>query len=580
MRSIKLAFWYMWKSFINSIKRQWKVFLGIFAVIAVIIIAVAVVSLVFDDGTEETPGSDTEISEETNEEPYVPNEQLDFVWDDDGIFFYEKGERYDVGNLLLSIIASYVVLFFIIMGIVGGSKNGVSIFTMQDVNFLFPAPMKPQSVLLFKMVCQIGATVLGSFYIIYQMPNLVNNLGLTVPGAVLIVIGYLLLALFSKFLSVFSYVFFSTRERMKRFVGKYGYFFLALPIVIAALMHYVFGMGYVASVNAVFHSFASRVIPVWGWLTAYTVYAVAENYLMCLLLFALTVAVTALLIWGTWQIRCDFYEDAFTNAQVLEKANDQVQNVAAGGMMYGVKHEGKREEKKWEKRRNNALAFDGYEGASVFFCKTIINRKRMYSMKGLWSPTCSFYFWVCVGAAGFLRFVTDIESPLALVMIPTAICFVCIFFRSFFNPLQAELGQNFIYLIPESPFALLGWGMAGQVLDGAIDLLPMTIVLALISMNPGYAVCCGLLLLSAHIFFGMTALLVNLVISSYLPVYLSNIVQIIVRLLPFAPILLAFALGLFSGNVYLVFIGVIAVNICVSLLTFIPSPFFLHKGKK
>lgn len=579
MRSIKLAVWYMWKSFINSIKRQWKIFVGIIVGIALVIVAVAVVSSIFDDeADDEAP--DAEISEEVEEEPYIPNEQLDFVWDDDGIVFYENGQQYEAGNLVLEIIASYVILFFIIMGIVGGSKNGVSIFTMQDVNFLFPAPMKPQSVLLFKMVCQIGTTLLGSVYIIYQMPNLVNNVGLTISGAVLIVLGYLLLALFSKFVSVFSYVFFSKHERMKKFVGKYGYFFLALPILIAALLHYGFGMGFYASANAVFGSVGSHIIPFWGWLTAYTVYAVAENYLICLLLFALTVAGTALLIWGTWQLECDFYEDAFTNAQVLEDANEQVKNVAAGGMNYGVKHEGKRAEKKWEKRRNKALAFEGYEGASVFFGKTILNRKRMYSMKGLWSPACSFYFWACLGAADFLRFIIKLESPLALVMIPTAICLVCMFFRSFFNPLQTELGQNFIYLIPESPFALLGWGMAGQVLDGAIDLLPMTVVLAIISLNPGYAICCGLLLLSSHIFFGMTALLVDLVISSYLPIYLSRILQLLIRVLPFFPIALAFVLGLFSGSVYVTFIAVILVNVCISLLTFIPSPFFLHKGKR
>lgn len=579
MRSIKLAVWYMWKSFINSIKRQWKIFAGIIAVIALIIIAVAVAGSFFDDETDDkTP--DTEISEEVEEEPYIPNEQLDFVWDDDGMIFYENGQHYEVGNLVLEIIVSYVILFFIVMGVVGGSKNGVSIFTMQDVNFLFPAPMKPQSVLLFKMVCQVGTTLLGSLYIVWQMPNLINNAGLTISGAVLIIIGYLLLALFSKFLSVFSYVFFSKHERMKRLVGRYGYFFLALPVLIAALMHYGFGMGFYASANAVFGSFVSHIIPFWGWLTAYTVYAVAENYLMCVLLFMLTIAGTALLIWRTWKLDCDFYEDAFDKAQVLEDANEQVKNVAAGGMLHGVRHEGKREEKKWEKRRSRTLAFEGYEGGSVFYGKTILNRKRMYSMKGLWSPACSFYFWVCIGAAGALRFIVKLESPLALVMIPTAICLVCMFFRSFFNPLQTELGQNFIYLIPESPFALLGWGMAGQVLDGAIDLLPMTVVLAVVSLNPGYAVCCGLLLLSLHIFFGMTALLVDLVISSYLPVYLSRILQIIIRVMPFFPIALAFLLGLFSGSVYITFIGVILVNICASLLTFIPSPFFLHKGKR
>jgi hypothetical protein len=154
------------------------------------------------------------------------------------------------------------------------------------------------------------------------------------------------------------------------------------------------------------------------------------------------------------------------------------------------------------------------------------------------------------------------------------------FFRSFLNPLQVDLDHNFIYMIPESPFSVLGWDMAGQVLDGAIDLLPTTLAMAVFSLNPGYALCCGVLLLSCHLFFGMTALLVNLVISSYLPVYLSNVLQILVRVLPFLPAVVMFVFVLSTANVYMALIGVILINVCASLLAFIPCPFFLHKGKR
>jgi hypothetical protein len=430
------------------------------------------------------------------------------------------------------------------------------------------------------MICQIGTTIMGCLYIIYQMPNLVNNMGVSIPGALLIVLGYFILAILSKFISVFSYVFFEKHGKLKQFVGKYGWYLMALPIVLAALLHFVFGMGYYASVNAVFGSAVSKAIPIWGWLTAYTVYAVSGNYLLCLVFLLLVLAGSALLVWGTWQMPCDFYEDAFEGAQILEDITAQQQSVANGGIQYGVKHEGKRQEKKWEKRRNRVLAFEGSEGGKVFFAKTIINRKRMYTMKGLWSPACSWYFWVTVGASAFMRWITGEDSALLFTVLPTALCLFSMFFRSFLNPLQVDLDHNFIYMIPESPFSVLGWDMAGQILDGAIDLLPMTVAMAVFSLNPGYALCCGVLLLSCHLFFGMTALLVNLVISSYLPVYLSNVLQILVRVLPFLPAVVMVVFVLSTANVYMALIGVILINVCASLLAFIPCPFFLHKGKR
>ncbi len=575
MRVVKLALWFMVKNFVNSVKRQWKIYLGL----GIFIAAIVLIGFIADNfgSASEEPGANTEISEET-EEPYVPNPQLDLVIDDDGCILYENGEIYDIGSLITAAVGCVVVWIFIVLGIVGGSKNGVNIFDMQDVNFLFPAPIKPQSVLLFKMICQIGTSLMGSLYILYQIPNLIN-MGMNIWGALLLVIGFIVLTMVNKFIGVFSYIFLSRRENLKKFVGKYGFCFMALPIAIPAVLHFGLGLGIYESLNTVFGSVGAYCIPFVGWLMAYTVYAVSGEYLLCGLFMLLTLVGTGLLISVTWRMDCDFYEDAFANAIVLEDAKEQIKYAAAGGMSYGVKHEG-RAGKVWEKRRNKKLSFEGYEGASVFFAKTILNRKRMYRLGGLWSSTASVYFWICTGAGLFMRFIVKEISPLALTLVPMFICLVCMFFRSFFNPLQQDLSHNFIYMIPESPFALIGWGMGGQVLDGALDLIPATVVISVISLHPGYGLSCGLLLLSMHVFFGMTALLVNLIISSYLPKILSNILQGIVRMLPFFPVVLAFILGLFAGNVYIAFLGVILVNVCVSLLVYIPCPFFLHSGKR
>ena len=71
-----------------------------------------------------------------------------------------------------------VFLAILLWGMYSGSKDGTDIFQMADVNLLFTAPMKPQSVLMFRLSFQMVATVFASIYLVFQIPNLVVNMGL------------------------------------------------------------------------------------------------------------------------------------------------------------------------------------------------------------------------------------------------------------------------------------------------------------------------------------------------------------------------------------------------------------------
>ena len=87
---------------------------------------------------------------------------------EEDIIFVKK--LIESGVFLLIIIA-------LLWGIYGGSQKGSDFFQMADVNLLFTAPMKPQSVLFFRLTFQMAALMLGSLYILFQIPNLVLNLG-------------------------------------------------------------------------------------------------------------------------------------------------------------------------------------------------------------------------------------------------------------------------------------------------------------------------------------------------------------------------------------------------------------------
>ena len=81
-------------------------------------------------------------------------------YDENGafIFYYEEFTEEDMEVLMLVVEAgvAVLVLFMLLSAIHSGTKKGSDIFLMADVNFLFTAPIKPQSVLLFRLTSISG----------------------------------------------------------------------------------------------------------------------------------------------------------------------------------------------------------------------------------------------------------------------------------------------------------------------------------------------------------------------------------------------------------------------------------------
>ena len=579
MRILGLAFWYMWRSFINGIKRAWKVFLIFAVVFAVFFLGGFVVGKIVGDKQSDA-GEATESAEEPEEEidiaTYVPKAQYDFVSNEDGLYFFENGEAHEVSELVIKCICSLVILLLLSVGIQSGAKNGANIFIMPDVNFLFPSPNKPQSVLLFRMIGQIGATLIGAFYIVFQIPNLINGTGIGVAGAAVLVLAYLLLAVVGKMIGVLTYCLCQNHKKVKRFISRYSFLITGIPVLIVLALNRFAGTTIYDGTRAVFESRISYAVPFWGWLNACAGFAVSGKIVYALLMLAVTVIGTVILVAVTWQIPCDFYEDALTFAQDTAAREESVAEMAQGASAHDVKHKGK----SWEKKREKKLAFDGYEGAKVFFAKTMLNRRRMHPLMGLWSPTCSTYFFSTLGVIAALKYLVKANDPRAELISATLLIIVFMFFRSFANPLQTELSLNFIYMIPEPPRALLRWGMLSQMADGALDLLPACVLGAVMTGRVGDFAMAYLLLVSMHLFFGMTALMVNLVVSGYLPVYISNMLQVLIRLIPFAPVLIVFFVGALSDNYSAGAVICIIINLIASELVFLPCPSHLHRGKR
>ena len=90
------------------------------------------------------------------------------------IFNGGKGSNASLNNNIEIFNAIFLaaILFLIGTAIKGGIENGNSLFRMADVNFLFPAPIKAQKVLIYGFIKQIFASFIFAFFIIIQIPNI------------------------------------------------------------------------------------------------------------------------------------------------------------------------------------------------------------------------------------------------------------------------------------------------------------------------------------------------------------------------------------------------------------------------
>ena len=99
-----------------------------------------------------------------------------------------EGASRDARELPALAGAFYGLMFVILVG--NGFKNGASMFTLSDVNLLFPAPIRPRAVLYYGLFRQLGASLLLGLFLLFQYGWLHSLYGIGVGALILIVVLY------------------------------------------------------------------------------------------------------------------------------------------------------------------------------------------------------------------------------------------------------------------------------------------------------------------------------------------------------------------------------------------------------
>ena len=137
------------------------------------------------------------------------------------------GERGEGGQAMLAAAAPYffaivfaLFLFISFLTINKGLKQGSTFFSMSDVNFMFTSPIRPQTVLIYGMIRQLGLSLLMTLFMCFQIPNLINFFGLDAMGIFAVLSGwfFLVMSVQASTLCIYSL---TAPVPSRRSVGKY-----------------------------------------------------------------------------------------------------------------------------------------------------------------------------------------------------------------------------------------------------------------------------------------------------------------------------------------------------------------------
>lgn len=450
-----------------------------------------------------------EAAEENTVEPAEeePEEVIDFepeisIRDEIGLSGIELTELAVAGVIL--IVFAYNVF--------SAESQAGKIFLPADVNLLFASPMKPQSVLMFRLGTQLGMAVVGSIYLLFQIPNLVLNVGVSLPAALSLIGGWCLTMMSGKLLQLLTYLLSSKNRFFKENVHRFLYVLIAL----LGAGFWLYSMRFEGSLVQAAYSFFcakwTQWIPFWGWIRGLCASAMEGHVLMTLLFLALLVIGGIAVMEMIWRMDVDFYEDAMMKSQEVAELMEARTEKAAF--------------MKRKKDRSEKIERDGFHygsGANVYFFRTLYNRFRFAHLK-YFTKTSEFYLAAGILTAAFLRFVVETEN-----LIPLAAVFaVMVFFRALNNPLSEDTRLDYFRLIPEKTWKKLFWSMLAGSTNCLLDLLPGLLAGALVmGVNPLQALIWLPLIVSVDFYAVNVGTFLNLSIPQSIGMTIKQTIQIL-----------------------------------------------------
>ena len=449
-----------------------------------------------------------------------------------------------------------LVLSLLTVQVLGAEKSVSRLFLPADVNFLFASDMTPQQVLSFRLFTTLGTAIVASVYLFFQLPSLSARLGITFFSSIMILLSWCFAIAFSILLKILTFEFCSNHPKIK---ANLRYFILGFIAVLFFLLYYRYRTSeeqiFLLSAHRFFNAKWTRWIPVWGWIKGMVIFSLEGNMMNSLLLAGLSLILTLLMIYMIRIMPVDYYEEATIRCEEIALYMESVNSENAGLLVTRRKQYG------------SELERDGFrcgEGASIYFHKTLYNRKR-FARFGFITRTMITYGLIALAGGLFVRMFMDEPS----IYPPVFLLAVTAFFRTVASPMSEDIRRDSFHAIPENTwlkllYSLLG-GSACCAMDAAIPLM-------LGAAAAGFFPLSGLLYLplivSIDFFATSVGTFVDVAIPASLDKSLKQVIQILFLYFGMIPDEMIIAMGLISNHANAALAAAACVNILFGFLFF------------
>lgn len=360
---------------------------------------------------------------------------------------------------LTAIVTGLYTAMFLLTAWNGFSRGG-SMFTMTDVNLIFPSPLPRTRVLFYGLFRQISTSLLLGLFLFYQYSWLHNLYGIRFSTLVGIFLGYVATVFLGQVTAMTIYAFTSSNEGLKNVLK--GIFYALLLLIVLSIGQSIWHQGagqLLSGVVTAANRFPVLLFPVGGWLGWIFSAAISGGFWLPGLVPC--VAWLILLVRLLTYFDKDWYEDVIQTAELAQSA------IAA-------KKEGSLDAAPRKVKVGAVGLYRGY-GASAFYYKHKLENRRGNVL--LLSRFSLLFAVIIILIAFFLR-----SSGVIGVF-----CFATYMqlFSTAQTRLTSELTKPYIYLVPEPPFSKLlqcMWEMIPSIVaEAMLIFIPVGLILSLTS---------------------------------------------------------------------------------------------------
>ncbi len=478
------------------------------------------------------------------------------------IMFFPKGS--DKGfkgmgfEVFVAIFLGILFLMFLYT-LYSGTKKLDSHFTMSDVNFIFVSPIKPQTVLLYGVIKKIALELLTSIYILYQIPNVLGNFNVPAGNQVVLILAVIIFQLvFSNILKLFIFALNTKYKKLGQIIRTVV---KAILLLIVSVVVFLFVKGDVMTslnkiLKVVAHSPWIGNIPVIGWMREITVQVVRGLSLSTFFYLSLFLLLSGLMLYITYTIKLDYYEDMLSSAEVFTAAKDtKITKEAAVSGKNNIFY---------KPIRKRSLKLDKVYGARVLFFKHLneyIKRSFVFFIN-----TYSLILLTASIVLGLFAKGVDIK------IIFLASCGLLFFSAGMASKIYNEIYHYFIFLFPDTPQKKLFYGMASSLVkavsDSVLLFLPFGImagasIFEILLCILCYVLLAGMLSYSGLFafriaqFFGFEGLIAQGLLFTFFQLFLA---------IPLAAITAITTIGFRSLNGYTVYLSSISYSIVMGVM--------------